>query len=298
MTVLRHGEGEAEQRILRGLRLAVELSVVILALEAVGALLSRSLSLTVDAVHNVPDIVAFALSWSALRGTQAGATAEFTFGKHRVEVFAGLFNGVIVLVTGVAFGYAAISALVHSALFAGAVDPTWVLVVAAPTLALRVVNLSALGRLPRPVRDLNLRSVVLHLGSDVAITVALLVAGLTLLLRPQFAWADGAAALVIAGLLVYESIPLLRGGWEVLTERTPRGLSVDGITRSALSVPGVREVHDLHVWAVCDSLVCLTAHVGVREVSMPGCMEITRQLRDRMERDFGIVHSTFELEAA
>ena len=297
MPVLHHGESEAEENILRGLRLAVGLSFVILAIEAIGAFFSRSLSLTVDAVHNIPDILAFAVSWTALRGTRGGSSSQFTYGRHRIEVFAGILNGLLVLGTGVAFGYEALDALVRSTSFAGPVDPVWLLAAALPTMALRVVNLRVLGRFPGRVRDLNLRSVVVHLASDVAITAALLLAGATLLMRPSFGWADSLAALVISVILVYECVPLLRGGWEVLTERVPRGLSVDAITRTALAVPGVSEVHDVHVWAVCDALVCLTAHIGVEEMSMRQGMDVTRQLRDRMEKDFGIVHATFEVEA-
>lgn len=297
MPLLRHGEGEAERGVLRGLRLAVELSVAILAIESLGALLSHSLSLLVDAVHNLPDILAFAISWTALAGTRAGSSSEFTFGRHRLEVFAGLFNGILVLGTGAGFGYAAIDALLRSGSFSGAVDPFWLLVAAVPTLGLRVVNLRVLGRLPGRVRDLNLRGVLLHLSSDVAITGALIFAGVTLVLFPAFGWADSVAALFIAGMLVYESLPLLRGGWEVLTERTPRGLSVDVITRTALAIPGVTGVHDVHVWAVCDSLVCMTAHVGVREMTMREGMGVIQRLRETMEREFGIVHATFEIES-
>ncbi len=297
MPVLHHGEGEAGHQILRGLRLAIELSVVILCVEAVGAVFSRSLSLAVDAVHNLPDVLAFAVSWTALAGTRAGSSAEFTYGKHRVEVFAGILNGVLVLGTGAVFGYLAVNALVRSTPFAGPVDPVWLLAAAVPTLGLRIVNVRVLGRVARPIRDLNLRSVLVHLASDLAITAALLVAGATILLRPSLGWVDSAAAVGIAGILGYESVPLLRSGWEVLTERTPRGLSVDAITRAALSVPGVAHLHDVHVWSVCDSLVCLTAHVEVNDISVREGMAITQRLRALMEREFGIVHATFEVES-
>ncbi len=298
MSTLPHGEGEARPRILRGLRLAVELSVVVLAVEAVGAFFSHSLSLTVDTVHNIPDIFLFALSYAALQRTKTGSTAEFTFGRHRLEVFAGIANGLLVLGTGVAFGYAALDSLLRAAPFAGAVDPLWLLAAALPTLALRFVNLNALGRLPGRIRDLNLRGVMVHLASDVAITAALLFAGVTLLVRPAYGWADAVAALAIGAILIYECAPLLRGGWEVLTEKTPRGISLEKITHAALAIPGVTGVHDVHVWAVCDTLVCMTAHVGVKEMSMREGMSVVGLLRESMERDFGIVHATFEVEAA
>ncbi|MCI4372954.1 MAG: cation diffusion facilitator family transporter [Thermoplasmata archaeon] len=296
MSELAHGENEAEIRVLRGLRLALELSFVILVVELIGAYYSRSLSVTVDAVHNIPDLLAFAVSWTALRACETGASGKYTFGTHRFEVFAGLLNAVLVLGTGVAFGYEALSGLVRGAPFAGSVDAVWLIVVALPVLALRAVNLSVLGRIPRRARDLNLSSVVLHLASDLAITGAILAAGVVLLLRPQFWWADAGAALVIAGILAYESFPLFREAWEVLTERTPRNLSTDRILRSAMEVPGVSEIHDLHVWAVCPTLVCMTAHVQLREMPLSECAEVVSRLRTRMEEEFGILHSVFEVE--
>jgi cobalt-zinc-cadmium efflux system protein len=296
MPELAHGEDEAEIRVLRGLKLALEVSAIVLVLEVAGALLSRSLALTVDAVHNVPDLLAFAVSWTALRACESGATGKYTFGTHRFEVFAGLLNAVLVLGTGALFGYAALTELVGGSRFAGPVDAVYLLLIAVPVLVLRAVNLSVLGRIPGRTRDLNLASVVLHLASDVAIIAAILVAGLILVLRPQYGWVDAGAALVIAAILVYESLPLFREAWEVLTERTPRNLSTDRIRLSALEVPGVAAVHDLHVWAVCPTLVCMTAHVELREMPLSESTQIVSQLRLRMEREFGILHSFFEVE--
>ncbi len=296
MPVPFHGEKEAEARVLGGLRLALELSLGVLVLESVGALFSHSLSVTVDAVHNIPDLFAFATSWAALRATERGASGEFTFGPHRLEVFAGLLNAALVLGTGAVFGYTAVAALLQGTAFAGPVDPVWIVAVAVPTLAIRAVNLTVLGRIPRRARDLNLRSVLVHLGSDVAITGTLLLAGGLLLLYPAFGWVDPAAALGIAGILVYESLPLFRGGWDVLTERIPRNLSVAEIERAARTVPAVLEVHDIHVWAVCPTLVCMTAHVRVGEISVREGMTVADALRSRMAEEFGILHAVFQVE--
>lgn len=296
MTFLRHGESEAEQRVLRGILLAVELSVVILVLESVGVYFSHSLSLAVDAVHNAPDILAFSVSYVALRGTRAGPSHAHTFGTHRLEVFAGLLNGLLVLVTGVVFGYEAVTAIASGGNWIGAVDGTWLLAAALPTLGLRTVSLRVLGRLPGRVRDLNLRSVIVHLASDLAIAGAVVVAAALLLLNRTWTWADPLGALAIAGILVYEGIPLLRDGWDVLTERAPRGISAEAVLQSALTVPGVVEVHDVHVWSVCSSLVCLTAHVGVEEMTLQQSLDLIGTLRSRMEREFGILHATFEVE--
>ena len=292
----RHGEGEAEVRVLRGFALAAELSVGILALEAVGAVLSRSLAVTVDAVHNLPDIVAFVVSWAALHATESGASEHRTFGAHRLEVFASLVNATLVLVTGVVFAFEALVAVTSHSSFAGPVDAVWVVAVALPTLALRTANLRVLQSLPGRIRDLNLRSVVVHLFSDLVITGGLLAAGTVLWLVPSATQADPVAALAIAGVLVYESVPLFRDGWEVLTERIPRNLSIDEISAAAQAVAGVDEIHDIHVWAVCPSLVCMTAHVRVRDMPVSRSMDLSARLRRTMEREFGILHAVFEME--
>ncbi|HTW39349.1 MAG TPA: cation diffusion facilitator family transporter [Thermoplasmata archaeon] len=297
MSELVHGEGEAEQVVLSSLRLAMVLSVAILLVESVGAYFSHSLSVTVDAVHNIPDLIAFAVSFAALRSTEKGASDPFTFGAHRFEVFAGLLNAALVLGTGAVFGFEAVVSLGGRSSFAGTVDPVWVLIVAVPTLALRAANIVSLDRVPVRARDLNLKSVLVHVASDIAITGALVAMGAILLVRPSASIADPLAALAIAAVLVYESLPLFRGGWEVLTERTPRHLSIEAILAAARAVPNVAEVHDLHVWAVCPTLVCMTAHVEVKEMSVREGMAVVDDLRRTMEREFGILHATFEIEA-
>jgi len=291
-----HGEGEAERAVLRGLRLAVVLSAAILVIEAFGAYYSRSLAVTVDALHNIPDILAFAVSFTALRGAEHGAFDRFTFGSHRFEVFAGLLNGALILGTGAVFGYEGLVAVLQRSSFAGPVDAAWVLAVAVPTLVLRTANLLSLGRLPSRARDLNLRSVLLHLAGDLAITGAVLGAGVVLLLRPAWSAADPVAAVGIAALLVYQSLPLFRDAWEVLTESTPRHLSLDAIVGAALATPHVTQVHDLHVWSVCPTLVCMTAHVQVDEMSVREGMAVVESLRAKMADQFGILHATFEVE--
>jgi cobalt-zinc-cadmium efflux system protein len=298
MTQPIHGEGEAEVRVLRGLRLAVELSVVILVIEAAGAYLSHSLALTADAVHNLPDLLAFAVSWASIRMTERGVTLESTYGGHRLEVFASLLNAGLILGTGVGFGYAGTSALLSKAPFAGPIDAVWLLAAVVPTLGLRFVNFWVLSRIPGRVRDLNLRSVVLHLATDVVIAATLLAAGVLLLLRPGVAWVDSAAAVVVAAVLGLESLPLFRDAWDVLGERIPRGLSMGKVIETALAVPGVAEVHDVHVWSLCPTLICMTAHVTVRNMSVQEWGDVAATLRERMESEFGILHAVFEVESA
>jgi len=296
MPIPAHGESEAGRSVLNGLVWAVRLSTLVLVIESLGAYFGHSLALTIDAVHNVPDIIAFAISWGSLALSRKGTTPEHTFGLHRAEVLAALLNGVLVLGTGLVFGYEAVLDLVSRTLFAGSLDPLWLFLAAVPVLVLRSVATTILGRVPRRARDVNLKAVFLHLWSDIAITGAILVTGVVLLLRPSDGWVDPGAALVIAGVLVWESLPLFRDSWDSLAERTPSHLSVEAITRAACTVPQVEDLHDVHVWSVCSNLVCMTAHVRVSNVSVRESMEVLQQLRQKMADDFGIVHAVFETE--
>ncbi|MCI4321605.1 MAG: cation diffusion facilitator family transporter [Thermoplasmata archaeon] len=292
-----HGEDEVERTVIEALRAAVAFSIVILIVESVGAYLSRSLSLSVDAAHNIPDVIAFALSYAALRGAEQGTSDAYTFGRHRGEVFAGLANAALVLATGLAFAYEALATFARGGTFAGAVDPRWLLLGVVPTLALRATSLMLLRRIPGRVRDLNFRSVGAHVSSDLLIAGAILVVGAVLFLSPSLVGVDPVVTLGIAAVLVIESAPLFRDSWEVLTERTPRHLSVDAVSRTALGVPGVRELHDVHIWAVCPTLICMTAHVRIDEMSVGRSMDVVEKLRVAMERDHGILHAVFQVES-
>ncbi len=292
-----HGEGEAEASVLRGLKISLLFALIILVVEALGAWFSRSLSLTADAVHDIPDLIAFAVSFEALSLAGKGATSEHTFGLHRAEVFAALVNACLILSTGLGFAYASISALEAGRPPLGNVDPLWLMAAAVPTIVFRSASAILVGRTPGRARDLNLRSVFLHLLSDVLITLALLSVGAILLLRPTLTWVDPAAALFVAAILVWESIPLFRESWATLSEKVPKDLSVEAIVRTARSVPNVEGLHDVHVWSVCSSLVCMTAHVRTADISVRDSMRVIAQLRERLADDFGIVHAVFEVEA-
>jgi len=296
MPIPAHGESEAGRQVLGGLVWAVRLTALVLVVEGLGAYFSHSLALTIDAVHNVPDLLAFAISWGSLAAARRGTTPEHTFGLHRTEVLAALINGALVLGTGLVFGYEALSDLLTRTLFAGSVDPVWIFLAAVPVLFLRSTAATILGRVPRRARDMNLRAVFLHLWSDIAITGAILVSGAILFLRPGDGWVDSGAALAIGGVLVGESLPLFRDSWASLTERTPRHLSVEEIIRTARTIPQVEDLHDVHVWSVCSNLVCMTAHVSVSNVTVRESMDVLDRLRQKMADEFGIVHAVFETE--
>jgi cobalt-zinc-cadmium efflux system protein len=294
-----HGEGEAEESVLKGLRWAIALAGVALVIEGIGAYFSRSLSLTVDAVHNVPDIIAYGASLGALMLASRGADSSHTYGMHRTEVMAALLNAALVIGTAMVFGAGAIMALLNGGNSPfGTIDPIWLVFAAVPTLALRGFAAIQIGRIPTRVRDINLRSVLFHLASDIVIVAFILAVGITLLIRPSLVWVDPVATIGIAAILLVEAIPIIRDSWDSFTERMPKHISMDEVVRVAAQVPYVEEIHDVHIWSVCSSLICMTAHVRITNVTVEESMYILAALRERMTKDFGIVHAVFEVETS
>jgi cobalt-zinc-cadmium efflux system protein len=294
-----HGEGEAEGSVLKGLRWAIVLAGVALVIEGIGAYLSRSLSLTVDAVHNVPDMIAYGASLGALMLASRGADSSHTYGLHRTEVMAALLNAALVIGTALVFGAGALMALLnHGGSPFGTVDPIWLVFAAVPTLALRGFAALQIGRIPSRIRDINLKSVLFHLASDILIVVFILAVGIVLVLRPSLVWMDPVATMAIAVILLVESVPIIHDSWDSFTERIPKHISMEDVVQAATEVPHVEEIHDVHIWSVCSSLICMTAHVRISNVTVRESMDILAALRERMTNNFGIVHAVFEVETS
>jgi cobalt-zinc-cadmium efflux system protein len=212
---------------------------------------------------------------------------------------AALLNAALVIGTALIFGTGAVVALMNGGKSPfGTIDPVWLVFAAVPTLALRGFAAFQIGRIPSRVRDLNLRSVLFHLASDIVIVSFILAVGIVLVIRPALVWIDPMATLAIAAILMIEAVPIIRDSWDSFTERMPKHISMEEVIRVATRVPNVEDVHDVHIWSVCSSLICMTAHVRISNVTVKESMEILSALRERMANDFGIVHAVFEVETS
>jgi cobalt-zinc-cadmium efflux system protein len=256
--------------------------------ELVGGLLAGSLALLADAGHMASDAAALALSLFALWIADRPADARRTFGHLRAEILAALANGVALL---------AVAALVAIEAVARLRAPTDVradllLVVAAGGLAVNAVGLLVLHRGSR--HSLNLRGAFLHVASDALGSVAALLAGAAIALF-GWRWADPAASLAIAGLVVRAAWQLVREALDVLMEAAPRHLDVDAIRAALVELPDVASVHDLHVWTITSGSVALSCHA----VAAAGrdASAVLRSVQQRLADRFGIDHATIQVEA-
>lgn len=273
----------------RGLRLAVGLTLLVLALEVAGGLWSHSLALLADAGHVAADVLALGLAWYAALQARRPADPRRTYGYHRAGVLAALANAAVLLGVIGLIAYEAVRRLLHPQPVAGGV-------VVATALAAVAVNGYVAYRLGHGRRDLNLRAALLHVVGDLGAGAGVLVAGLVILLTGWLP-ADPLISLGICLLIAVSAVRIVREAAHVLLEGTPAGLDLAAVTAMLLERPEVRSVHDLHAWTVSPEHPALSAHLVVDAQSLADAEHLVRDLEAGLCERFGIGHTTIQLEA-
>lgn len=271
------------------LLLSMFLTSAFVILEALAGYRANSLALLTDALHNLTDVVALAVSWYATRLAQLPPNSSKTFGYHRVGILAALTNSSTLGVIGCVVIYEAY----HRYLEPPAVQADILVVVGAAAFVVNLVTawLVSHGR----EHDLNLRSAFLHLLGDVFSTLGAVVAGVGIWLT-GLNWLDPLASFLIGLLILWNAWTIISETIEILLEGAPRDIDMTLIVRDMLRVPAVRGVHDLHVWSLSRSLHLLSAHVLVDDMAISEGAEVLAVIKDVVNRRYGISHTTLELE--
>jgi cobalt-zinc-cadmium efflux system protein len=271
----------------RRLAAALGLIVAFMVVEIVVGIVAHSLALLSDAAHMLTDAGALVLSLIVIRLAARPARGDLTFGLKRTEILSAQANGFTLLVLSGLVVYEGIARLVEPPKPQGLP----ILVVA---LVGVVVNLGATWQLSHANRDsMNIEGSFQHILTDLLAFVATAVAG-GVILATGWLRADAVAALFVAAIMLRAAYGLLRDSGRVLLEAAPEGMSVEEIGRALAAHPHVDSVHDLHVWEVGSGFPSLSAHVLVH----PGddCHEIRRELAEMLARQFGIEHTTLQVD--
>ncbi|HYE98384.1 MAG TPA: cation diffusion facilitator family transporter [Planctomycetota bacterium] len=284
--------GAARRGERRRLLWVIVLTAVTMVGELAGGLYTRSLALLGDAFHMLTHLMSTALAFTAAVIACRPAAPDKTFRWWRIEVLAGLINGLalIPIVGGVL--WKAVERLREPV----PIDGWGTLAVGSVGL---VVNIVCAGLLHRHSKhDLNIRGAFLHLLADAASSVGVLVAaGLAVLFG--WTWADPAAALAIGVVVLGWCVSLVRSSSRILLEAAPTHMDLEEIRQAMKEVDGVLEVHDLHVWTITSRMYALTAHVRLQEdLPVSRAEEIGCRLRDLLDGRWEINHATLQFEVA
>lgn len=258
--------------------------------EVIGGVLGRSVALLNDAVHNLSDVPALGISWLAMRWAQRPADDEKTYGYQRAGILAAFTNGVLLVILALWLGYEAILRLRSPV----AVVESWMIWTSLAALA---VNGGITLALVRSHSDLNLRTILIHNFGDALSNIAIL-AGAVVIHRTGARWIDPALGLAIGLLVLWSSFGVLRESAHILLEGRPRGMRVADVARAILEVPGVHEVHDIHIWSLGGGRNALSCHVRVPDMHMDESEKVLAAICEKASHNFGIDHITVQLERA
>ena len=269
------------------LKWALAISALYFFAELIAGFVTNSLALLSDAGHMLSDIGAMALSLFAFRMAQRPATHHSTFGFHRVEILAALFNGLTLwLIVGIIFAAA------YQRFFNPPVVESYgMMVVAVFGLA---VNIAAAVILHGGHRhNLNVRGAFLHVLSDAIGSVGAIAAGL-IMLSTGWYLADPLISVFIGALILFSSWSLIKDSLSVLMQAVPKGIRLEEVRETIESVDGVAKVHDLHVWAVTSDIYTLSAHAVVENGG--DFHQVLNGIEDTLKERFHIEHITIQLE--
>jgi cobalt-zinc-cadmium efflux system protein len=272
----------------RAFAIAATLNIALVVAQVVFGVLANSVALIADAGHNLGDVLGLLLAWGAHGMARWLPTKRYTYGFRSASILAALFNGIILLVATGAIAWEAVRRL------NGAADVAGVTVMIVAAVGVVVNGVSAWLLMAGREGDLNIRGAFLHMLGDAAISLGVVAAGAAIL-ATGWNWLDPTVSLVIAVLIVWGTWGVLREAIAMSLDAVPRGVDVARVETYLHGLPGVSEVHDLHIWAMSTTETAMTVHL-VR----PGASLDDHLLHDvchELERRFGISHATLQVEA-
>jgi cobalt-zinc-cadmium efflux system protein len=286
-----HSHGHAHPPLTaRMLRLALGFTLAYIALLVVAGFRAHSLALLSEAGHNVSDFFALLLSWVAAYLSERPATSTKTYGWRRAGVLAAFVNAVTLIVIAVLIFYAALQRLSHpEPVQAGLM--MWV--AGAGVLLNGAITLLLL----RGGRDLNLRSVLIHEIGDTLSTAAVIAGGWAILVTGH-SWIDPALSIAISAMILWSSISVVRESLNILLEGAPSGMELEAIDAELRAVPGVLDVHDLHIWSIGSDTHALSSHITIADIPPSASNAILDEARQMLASRHHIHHTTIQFESA
>ncbi len=271
----------------RAFQIGIVLNIGFVILEAAFGWFSQSLALLADAGHNLSDVLGLVLAWGASYLAQRPPSPNYTYGLRRTPILAALFNSMLLLLAVGGIAWEALRRLQ---------DPT-------PVPGITLIWVAGVGIVINTItawlffsgsqHDLNIRGAFLHMAADALVSVGVVLAGVAILLT-GWLWFDPAISLVIVVVIVVGTWHLFRDALGLILDRVPKHIEPLAVRTFLRELPGVDDVHDLHIWAMGTTETALTAHL-VMPTGSPGDSFLA-QVSDDLHHHFEIDHATLQIE--
>ncbi len=267
------------------------ITFVLMIAELIGGLISGSLALVGDAGHMLVDLLALGLSLFAINLARRPSTLSRTFGYHRVEIMAALANGsVLVLVSAFIFFEAANR-------FRSPPEVKTPLMLTVAVIGL-IANIAGIALLRRGSEtSLNLKGAFWHVLGDTISSVGVIIAGIVIAVT---GWtpADPLVAVVIGVIILWGAVRLVRDSVDILMEAVPKNIDAETVVGVIKEIPGVEEIHDIHIWTITSGIVALSAHLMIEDQMVSLSTDVRDKVNHMLAERFGITHTTLQLECS
>ncbi len=282
-----HGHNHAPETHNRAFLIGTSLNVGFVLVEAWFGIITHSLALLADAGHNLSDVLGLLLAWAASYLVQRPPNHKYTYGLRRSSILAALLNAILLLLTMGGITWEAIRRLQEPSPIAGGT------VIFVAGIGVVINTLTALLFLSGRERDMNIRGAFLHMAADALVSVGVVLAGMAILLT-GWLWLDPVISLAIVVIIVVGTWNLFKDAMELILDGVPKQIESIAVRTFLQELPGVTQVHDLHIWGISTTETALTAHLVI-----PKEYKGDRFLNDTcaaLQDYFGIDHATLQIE--
>ena len=283
-----HGHSHAPAQFNRAFAIGIALNMAFVAIEAWYGWKINSLALLADAGHNLSDVAGLVLAWGGALAGKLRPNARHTYGWKRASILAAFFNAMLLLVAMGSLAWEAFNRL-------GSPEATqgWT-IMAVAGVGIVVNTATALLFMRGRKDDLNIRGAFLHMAGDALVSLGVVIGG-ALYLWQGWSWIDPVMSLAIAVVIVLGTWSLFKQSLHLLFDGVPEGIDMAAVRALLLKLPGVAEVHDLHVWAMGTSEVALTAHLVLKDQGTD-TSAVLQEAEHELHEHFEIRHVTLQLE--
>ncbi len=280
-----HGKDTTKGR----LWISIFLNLAITVAELIGGLLSNSLALLSDALHNFGDTASLGISLIARKISNRDADVDKTFGYRRAEIIGAFINLIILVIVSLYLINEGIQRFFNPSPIDG------VIMFSVALVGLLGNFITALLLYGKSRNNINIRSAYLHILTDGLSSIGVIIGGI-LIIRYQLYIVDTILTVALGLYILWHSYQMLRSTVDILMESTPEEVNLHRVTEVMQSLPRVQEIHHLHVWRLDEREICLESHVVIEESDLQAMEEIKTELKKMLREKFNITHTTLEFE--
>lgn len=283
----KHRHNSAQKNYNSAFIIGIVLNVIYIVVEVVYGLLINSMALIADAGHNFSDVLGLLLAWGAAYLAKTATTEKRTYGLRKSTILAAFFNAILLMIAVGAITIEAIRKLISPE----PVEGYTMMIVAGIGFIINAIT--ALLFMKGREKDLNIKGAFLHMAADAGVSLGVVIAGFAIV-STGWLWIDPAISLVMVLVITIGTWGLLKDSFHLSMDAVPKGIDLKMVGDYLKSLEGVKEVHDLHIWAMSTTETALTAHLVIPEKTKDDYF--LKKICGELYSKFGIEHSTIQIE--